>query len=234
MPHCMMPSQALTKIHGRSRGHKPPTRWRSIRHTVKSMRGMGFGPAFFGKSAHMKTISFHSGGKIETFRGGRQGKSVTTQTKQTSSIPNPLCSRNTEKHSYPNNMGIQTLMNTYLKPSMVTRQPATLPCLNESKVPVQFRGLDQVSATWEASGTGKSPVGDSLPLPHHRLMPRHAQLCLFISVLLNVPPTTSSPLRSSLALLCCLMLLKDWNRSKDSGKRMKHTLMSTHLKLSTT
>ena len=49
MLHCMMPSEALTKIRGRGGGHKPSTPWRRVYHTVGSTCGMGFGIAIFGK-----------------------------------------------------------------------------------------------------------------------------------------------------------------------------------------
>ena len=101
----------------------------------------------------------------ETCREGSQGK-VSNSANQASfiHIQSPLSQK--QKHSDLNSMDIQTLMKTHWKPTMSIREPSTLLCPLERKVPLQFRSLNQVSgATSEASGSGQSPVGDSLPLP---------------------------------------------------------------------
>lgn len=161
-----------------------------LSHCEKYMwNGISYSHLWEIKSAHMKIkVLFQFCMTLwekETFREDRQGRSVTTQTKPTSSIPSPLCSRNRKKHLDANNMDIQTLLNTHLKASMSAREPSTLFCLYERKVPLKLRGLDQVSgATREASGSGEYPVGASLPLPR----PQTHALCLFVSVsLLNSP-----------------------------------------------
>lgn len=94
--HCLMPPEALMKIHGRGGGHNPPTPWRCVQHTVRRTCGMGFVRAIFRKSAHMKIKVFQCAWlwEKETCREGSQGRSVTTQTKPTLSISSPLCPRN--------------------------------------------------------------------------------------------------------------------------------------------
>lgn len=187
---------------------------------VRSACRMGFGAAIFGKLNLPTWKSKYCFSQYDSLRkrnteGRQTGEVETTQTCKLHQCPVHSAPRR-EKHSDPNNTDIHTLMNTHLKPGMITREPSTLLCLCKRKI-LRLRGLDPVSgATWEVSGSGESPVGNrlSLPQPHTIHRQSHALSCLAASQPLLNPPNVSSSLQSSVARWYCLVAFKELKQIK--------------------
>ena len=79
-------------------------------------------------------------------------------------------------------------------------------------VPLKFRSLNQVSgATSEASGSGESPMGDSLPLPQPQT---RAMTCSTLPIHLSAPAEFTQHNQLLVECYCSLVMLNAFKRLK--------------------
>lgn len=139
-----------SKIHSESEGRRLifPSSWQECPlHWKKgTWDGIWCSHLWELKSAHVKIKDYFSlyvswEKKGRNVQEGQRGKVSNNSNQQTLSTQSPLYFRKREKHLDPNNMDIHSLMNTHLKPNMLTREPSTLLHLEERKVPLKFQGF---------------------------------------------------------------------------------------------